>query len=167
MYFPNRDELSFRLVLAFPNDSRIVFDWISTFFTLKFESIFSAHAGSESTKSLLPFDIILRVGIRYSCDVLHDDFRCLGLASAGLAAYHDASVLVLLFYDAISSIGNGIDVRWILEKLSTLVFVDEFVGIDVHGPVGIHRNGDFADVGVNFSCLVSAISKREFDVNKK
>lgn len=161
IYFPNRELLSLRFVLALPNVSRIVFDWIRTFFTLK--TLFGAVNGK--LKILLPsqfvnncyspFNIILWMGIRNSCDVFHNNFRCFCFSSSRLAWYHDARVLVLLFQNSISWVGYGIDVWWIFKKLPALILADEFIAIDVHYTIWIHWYRHFANVCVDFPHLIS------------
>lgn len=101
------------------------------------------------------------MGIRYGGDILHDDFRGLGLASPGLARNHDARVLVLLPQLSIGGVRHRVDVRRVLEELPAFVFCDDVVAVEVHGTIGVHRDGHLADVGVNFSCLVSAIGSKE------
>jgi hypothetical protein len=101
------------------------------------------------------------MSVGHSSDVLHDDFRSFGLAGSTLARYHDARVLVLLAQNTICSIGYGIDMRRILEKFPSFVFVDELIAIDVHCPIRVDRDSDFTDVGVNFACLVSGKGGRK------
>lgn len=101
------------------------------------------------------------MGVRYGGDVLHDDFRGLGLSSPGLARNHDARVLVLLPQHSIGGVSHRVNVRRVLEELSAFVFCDEVVAVDVHGTIGVHRDGHLPDVSVNFSCLVSAIGSKE------
>lgn len=111
---------------------------------------------------LLPFDVILRVGVGHSRDILHDDFRSFGFSRAGLAANHNASVRVLLG-SAVRRVGHSVDVWGVLKKLSSFVFVDELISVNVHSTIRIDRDGNFANVGINFSCLVSVIkSKRNY-----
>lgn len=45
---------------------------------------------------LLPFNVVLWMGVRYSRNIFHDDFRSLRFASAGFSTNHDASVSILL-----------------------------------------------------------------------
>lgn len=109
---------------------------------------------------LLPFDVALWVCICYCCDVFHDDFGSLSFSSAGLATNHYASVLVLLAENAISRVGYCVYMWRVLEKLSSLVFSDEFIAIDVHYPIWIDRDGDFANVSVNLPCLIPGRRKK-------
>lgn len=99
------------------------------------------------------------MGISNSRNVFHDDFRGFGFSCATLSGYHDACILILLLKHSIGGISNGIHVWRILKKLSALVFRDEFIAVNVHDTIRVDRYRHLANIGVDFSCLISAKGK--------
>ena len=137
-------------------------------FHSEIRTLWIAWSGNEISTFLLPFDIVLWMGICYCRNIFHDNFWSLCFSSSGFTADHYTSVAVLLFQHPISGISNSINVRWILKKLAPFIFGNELISINVHYTVGVHGNGYFTDVSVNLSCLVSVIkSKKKKTIKQK
>ena len=79
MYFPNLEELSFLLVCAFPNASRISFDWSRTSLTLSILSCWATFV----TWDYSSYSFVMKywvIGCLVGCDILKEtnvDIKCI------------------------------------------------------------------------------------------
>lgn len=114
MYFPNRDELSFLFVFAFPNASSMEFDWIRTFFTLSISFLPPIIAINMKFYILLNNNHTHTL-ICYCRYVLHNNFGSFRFSRSWFSTDDNAGVLSLFFHHSVCSIGNSKNVRWVFK----------------------------------------------------